>query len=479
MRRAHVWAVVDQGSSSTKGGLVSEAGEITSSTRVPVKRTVSGDSVRQEPSELAGSVETVLDRLLGKAATGSIAGIGLTCQRSTCLLWDRASGEALTEALSWQDRSQSHRARRLSRHAERIRRRTGLPLSPHYAALKLNYLLRSRRGGLTDANKGEVVAGTLDSFLVRRLVDRDLTEPGHAGRTLCFHLNRGVWDSELCRLFGVPENALPEIVPSGGARGTYRDIPLVAVAGDQQAALLGHGGWQPGTTAAHFGTGAFVLSSTGSSPISDRSVLSAALATTARVRRYQAEGSVNSAGAAVDWACALTGQKLGSWKTRVLEPDELPWVLPTFAGAATPWWQPGASGVIAQLGLETTGTDLLGGVLFGVAMRVLDCVEALARAGVATRVLRVSGKLTRLDGLVGALADAGQIPVEVSRQEEMGLLGIARLAIAGSTGRSKLLSTGPELRKRREPRWPAAKARRMRRRWRRFAKQALAAGSQS
>jgi glycerol kinase len=466
-----LFAVVDQGSSSTKGALISERGRARYETRLSVSRDVAGHSVRHDAEELAHGVEVVLGRLL-RQAPQPVAAIGLTCQRSTCLLWDKTSGQALTPALSWQDRTEARRAKRLRDHARLIRRRTGLPLSPHYAALKLSRLLRRQPGGLRRARLGTLVAGTLDAFLVRRLTGHDLTEPGHAGRTLCFDLGRGSWDGDLCRLFGIPEAALPRVVASAGERGTYRGVPVTAVAGDQQAALLGHGGWRNGVTAVHFGTGAFVLASTGATPVAHKEVLSAALATTPRAHRFQAEGSVNSAGSAVDWACALTGQELAAWKRTVLDPERLPLVLPTFAGAATPWWRSDATAVVAGLGLDTDGEALLGGVLFGVAMRVLDCVEALGRAGVATRVLRLSGKLTRLQGLVGVLADAGQLPVEVTR-EEMGLLGIARLAAAGRSGSSRSLGAAPEVRRRRAPRWEPAKARRVRAAWRRFARAAL------
>lgn len=479
MRGRKLWAVVDQGSSSTKGALISEGGELGATARIAVEREVEDDSVVQDPVVLADSVENVLNRLIRKAPPNSITGIGLTCQRSTCLIWNRESGEPLSRALSWQDRSQAKRAAKLARHARRVRLRTGLPLSPHYAALKLSHLLRERRGALAAAERGEITAGTLDAFLLRRLVGRDLTEAGHAGRTLCYHLGKRAWDGELCRLFGVPERALPRIVASAGPRGTFRGIPVTATAGDQQAALLGHGGWKSGVTAVHFGTGAFVLASTGTRPVRHREVLSAALADTPRARRFQAEGSINSAGAAVDWACALTGENLSDWRWRALDPDRLPWVLPTFAGAATPWWRPQATGLVSGLGLEDRGADLLGGVLFGLAMRVLDCVGALRRAGVETRVLRLSGKLTRLDGLVGALADAGQIPVEVAEEEEMGLLGIGRLAVAGSSGRSKALASEPAVRLRREPEWPARRATRVRRSWKRFAAAALDVASSS
>jgi glycerol kinase len=473
MKRGVLWATVDQGSTSTKGALISTRGESVLETRVSVRRDVSGDSVVHDPKALAGGVVRVLDRLLAQAPENSVAGIGLTCQRSTCLLWDRESGEALTEALSWQDRTQARRAARLVRHQHIIRRRTGLPLSPHYAALKLSHLLQRVPGGVGRARNGEIVAGTLDAFLVRRLVGRDYTEPGHAGRTLCFHLDRGEFDRDLCRLFGVPRAALPTIVPSASVRGSYRDIPLTAVAGDQQAALLGHGGWRDGVTAAHFGTGAFILAATGNRPRRGAQILSAALATTSRARRYQAEGSVNSAGSAVDWIFGITKSRIQDWGERNSEPDALPAVLPAFAGLATPWWRPGARAVYAAINQRTSADDLVAGTLFALAMRVLDCVDALARAGVTTRVLRVSGKLTRLSGLITLLANAGQIQVEVSELEETGLAGIARLAAAGAIGNSRPLEHRPRSQYRLSPQWPAARAAKTRRRWRTFVRRTL------
>lgn len=470
-----LWAALDQGSTSTKGALISDRGDLVFKTHVPVAREVSGDSVVHEPAAIAQGVVRVLDRLLSRAPRDSVAGIGLTCQRSTCLLWDRASGEAITEALSWQDRSQARRAVLLGRHDRMIRRRTGLPLSPHYAALKLAHLLGRVPAGRRKAERGEIVAGTLDAFLVRCLIGRDLTEPGHAGRTLCFDLDRGMFDRDLCRLFGVPRAALPAVVPSASIRGSYRGIPLSAVAGDQQAALLGHGGWRTGVTVAHFGTGAFILASTGSQPRRGTRVLSAALATTKRARRFQVEGSVNSAGSAVDWIFGITKSRLQDWGEREIEPGTLPAVLPAFAGLATPWWKPETRAVYAAINLRTSVDDLIGGTLFALAMRVLDCVDALAGAGVPTQVLRVSGKLTRLDGLVALLANAGQIRVEVSKLEETGLAGIARLAAAGVSGNTRPLSHRPETRSHVRPLWSASRAAKTRRRWRSFVRRALAA----
>jgi glycerol kinase len=463
-------AVVDQGSSSTKGALLTPTGRRHFETSLPVERRVEGASVEHDPESLAADVEEVLGRLF---AAGPVAAIGLACQRSTCLLWDKESGKALTAALSWQDRSESERVDALAHHAEEISRRTGLRLSPHYAAPKLARLLREVPEGIRRAAAGELVAGTLDAFLVRRLTGQDATEPGHAGRSLLYNLDTGDWDPALCDIFGVPATALPELRSSAGDWGHFRGVPLTAVAGDQQAALLGHGGWQTGVTAAHFGTGAFVLAATGSRPLRHASLLAAVLASTGSGRRFQLEGSVNSAGSAVDWACRLTGEDLASWRQVSLDAENLPRVLPAFAGLGAPWWQARAKAAIGGLGPQVGGRELVAGVLAGVAHRVLDCVETLAEAGVVSRTLRVSGRLTRLEGLVGLLADAGQLTVEGAAEEETGLAGMARLAVAGRSGDEGPLREPPLTARRRQPAWSAGRARRERRNWRRFVQQAL------
>lgn len=466
--RGHV-AVVDQGSTSTKAGVYTLEGECLHALTRPVERRVDGPSVRNDARQIAADVEALLEEL---RAQQEFEAIGLACQRSTCLLWERDSGEPLTEALSWQDRSAAQRVEALASHAPAIASKTGLRLSAYYSAPKLAALLETIEDGLTLGAAGELVAGTLDAFLAHRLTGRPSTEPGIAGRTLLYDLESDGWDDDLCDLFGVPRAALPELTTSTGERGAWRGVPLLAVAGDQQAALIGHRGWREGTIAAHFGTGAFVLASTGARLLRHEGLLTAVLASTPRGRHLQIEGSVNSAGSAVDWARRLVDEDLDAWTDRSLD-DDTPWVLPAFTGTAAPWWRADTTAVIAGLGLETTGTDLLAGVLAGLAHRVLDCVEAIAEAGVATETLRVSGKLTRLGGLVQRLADAGQIPVEISAEEETGAIGLVRLLRSELEGTDDSLLQPVPTRRRVEPRWSEQKAREVRDEWHGFRRRAM------
>jgi glycerol kinase len=301
---------------------------------------------------------------------------------------------------------------------------------------------------------------------MHRLTGTPATEPGHAGRTLLYNLSQGSWDSRLCDLFGVPMGALPTLRTSAGNWGRYRGVPVCAAAGDQQAALIGHGGWQEGTVATHFGTGAFVLAATGHRAQRHAGLLSAVMASTPASRQFQLEGSVNSAGSAVDWACKLTGEGLAGWVDRDLVPEDLPWVVPAFTGLGAPWWNAHARAVVSGLSTASRGADLVGGVLLGIAMRVVDNLEAMAEAGCRPAVVRLSGKLTRLHGLVGLIADAARLPVEVSRTEETGLLGICRLAAAALASDEALLRAAPPAQLRRDPRWSADRVESVRSRWR-------------
>ncbi|TNF77878.1 MAG: hypothetical protein EP299_04125 [Acidobacteria bacterium] len=468
---AEVIAVVDQGSTTTKGALYTTAGDFVFETGFAVERRAEGAAVEHDAGELARGVVELVQELLHREQ--KVVALGLTCQRSTCLLWDRASGKPLTPALSWQDRSELDRVESLAAHGAEVTRRTGLLLSPHYAAPKLARLLEEIPGGHQRAAVGELIAGTLDAFLVRQLVGVDATEPGHAGRSLLYNLESGEWDPTLCELLDIPPAALPELRPSAGRWGEVDGVPLLAVAGDQQAALLGHGGWVTGTAVAHFGTGAFVLTSTGSEPVRHPGLLSAVLAATASGRRFQLEGAVNSAGSAVDRACQLTAERLEDWQEARLDVDNLPLVLPALAGVGAPWWRPGAKGLLVEGELEIVGPPLLGGVLAGVAMRVVDCLEALRQAGMRLDVLRLSGKLTRLRGLVDLIADAGQIEVEVSAQEETGLLGMAKLVAAVLDDNDEPLTASPAASYQRSPGWDPARVATVRGRWRQFVRDVL------
>ena len=464
-------AVVDLGSTFAKGGLYAADGRRLHGSSLEVGTAVDGDSIQQDPQSLLRNVQALLADLL--QAGPPVLAIGLTCQRSTCLLWERASGHALTPAVSWQDSSSTQVVDQVSEHASDVRARTGLHLSPHYAAPKLSRLLSSRSDLRLRAESGAVVAGTLDAYLLHNLTGEPSTEAGHAGRTLLYNLDSDTWDPELCHLFGIPEAALPKLEPSIGLRGRWRGVPLTAVAGDQQAALLAHGGWDDGVTAAHFGTGAFVLTGTGTRLLRHPGLLSAVLVASSSQRHFQLEGAINSAGSAMDWISARTGHGPETWGRRPLEPERLPRVLPALSGLATPWWRPEIRTVVEETSSSVSPLDLADGVLVGVGMRVVDCFETLAAAGAPAECFRLSGKLTRCEALVNLIADLTQVRVEVSADEEPGLAGIARMAAAGLEPNARSLSGGIPIAYVRDPEWPFDRALDARAEWHAFVQRVL------
>jgi glycerol kinase len=397
-----------------------------------------------------------------------VCAVGVTCQRSTCLLWERSTGRALTSAVSWRDSSAKELVEGLAQHAPEVATRTGLHLSPYYAAPKLSRLLSSQPDLRSRAEAGEVVAGTLDAFLVHNLTGQPSTEAGHAGRTLLYNLELDTWDPTLCSLFEIPEASLPALEPSIGHRGQWQGVPLTAVAGDQQAALLAHGGWDEGITAAHFGTGAFVLTGTGTALLRHPGLLSAVLASSSSQRHFQLEGAVNSAGAAMDWISARTGVEPEEWGRRPLEPERLPRVLPALSGLATPWWRTEVRTVVEETGETTSPLDLVDGVLVGVAMQVVDCFEALAAAGAPAEIFHLSGKLTRCRAFVDLIANLTQVRVEVSAEEEPGLAGMARLAAAGLDPDSASLIGSTPVSYARDPDWAPDRTHAARSDWRNF-----------
>lgn len=457
-------ACLDQGSGSTKGAVFDAEGRVLAQARVPISIVHDGDRVEHDPEEVWTSVERTLAELA--AGAGPLSAIGLCVQRSSCLLWQRNGARPLSPVVSWQDRRHAAAIASTSRDlADEVRRRTGLFLSPHYAAPKLRGLLDGVAGARSQAARGEIVAGTLDAWLVHRLTGVPSTEAGIAGRTLLYDLEEDAWSGALCDAFEIPRAALPPLRPAAGRRGEWHGVPVLAVAGDQQAALLGHGGWRRGVVAAHFGTGAFVLAATGGEVLRHAGLLSAVLAATAHERRFQIEGTVQSAGSAIDWISALCGVTLDALPGRPLAPERLPVVVPAFLGLGAPWWRPEARARIDDLELSTSAEDLVAATLVGVAQRVADNLEAMRQAGLRVETLRVSGRLTRRSEFVAIVAELGGCTIELAAEEESGLQGLARLTHAAALGNDAALASAATWRERHAPEWSEARRAEARGRW--------------
>ncbi len=345
--------------------------------------------VEQDPEEIVAGAREVLAQALACASLSpaDVAALGITNQRETVVVWDRATGRPLVPAIVWQDRRTAPLCDRLRAdgHADWVRERTGLPLDPYFSATKLAWLLEHVPGLRARAERGDALCGTVDSWLVWNLTSVHATDPSNASRTLLFDLRRRAWDRELLDLFGVPAACLPEVRPSLSPFGTWDGIPVAAVLGDQQAALFGQGGIVPGRAKVTWGTGAFLLLNVGPVPIRSGHGL---VATVAHARpggavHYAREGSVFVAGAALQWLRDGLGILREAGEADVLAAsladNEGVYFVPALAGLGAPHWDPHARGTILGLTRGTTAAHLARATLESIAYQVRDVFDAMVR----------------------------------------------------------------------------------------------------
>jgi glycerol kinase len=382
--------------------------------------------VEHDPEEIWESVEHASAAALGDAGVraGDLAAIGITNQRETSLVWERATGRPVHRAIVWQDRRTATRCAELP--AELIRERTGLVPDPYFSATKLEWLLdeTGRRDGLA--------FGTVDSWLVWKLTGgaQHVTDRTNASRTLLVSLATLDWDDELLELFRVDRGLLPEIRPSSADFGEGEllgtTLPIRGIAGDQQAALFGHGCVRPGMAKSTYGTGSFILAHAGG----DASPPPHGLLRTAAAEGYALEGSIFVTGAALQWlrdGLGLLGDTAESAELAgSVEDTGGVHFVPALAGLASPFWDPDARGLISGLTRATTRAHLVRAALEAIAYRVRDVLDAMP---LELEVLRVDGGATANDFLMQFQADVLQIPVEVARERETTALGAAALAL--------------------------------------------------
>lgn len=371
------------------------------------------------------------------------AGIGITNQRETVVLWDRRTLAPVGRAIVWQDRRTADRCRQLrdAGHEARIRKQTGLVLDPYFSATKVEWLLRDpalRRR----AEQGEIAFGTVDSWLIARLTGgrKHVTDHTNASRTLLYDLARRDWEDSLLALFGVPREILPEIVRSAGVIGDTdpvflgRALPIAGIAGDQQSALFGQGCVQPGLAKNTYGTGAFLLAYTGQERPDSRNglLLTAACGPTGEPA-YALEGSVFIAGAAVQWLRDGLGLVGRASETEALArsiPDTGGvYFVPAFVGLGSPHWEAEARGTIVGITRGTGRPHLVRAALEAMAYSTADLLHGMtADANLSLAALRVDGGATSNDWLMQFQADILNVPVERPDNVETTALGAAGLA---------------------------------------------------
>lgn len=468
---------VDQGTGSTKTLLVDPRGAVLRTTAVPVALSApAAGHVEQSPDELWASCEEAVRLCITGINPGRIAGLAVSNQRESVLLWERSSGRPVGPMLSWQDQRTAPDQDRMTRagFAEEIRSRSGLPLDPMFSALKAKWLLDTHDPGRRRSRTGELCLGTVDSWLLFRISGGlHLTEVGNASRTQLLNLRARTWDVDLLDLFGVPRQTLPDVVPSSGVvcrtsgMSSLPDgIPVVAVMGDSHAALFAQMGWRPGRVKATYGSGSSVMALLDG----EREVptsLCTTLAWEVDEPAWAIEGTNRSAGSTLVWLAQLFESTPESLVADLAEVESSGVsVVPAFNGLAAPWWDDSAAAVISGLRYSSGRRQIARAGLESISHQVEDVVGAFEDAGVAARTLLVDGGPASNPVLTQFQADVSGRRIERAAEPNLSALGVAHLAgiSIGLWSRSDLdcLDRAVEVF---EPRMDEARRSRLRREW--------------
>lgn len=403
--------------------------------------------VEHDPEDIWAAVVATVREAMAKAGLEAkgVAGIGITNQRETTIVWDRATGKPIHNAIVWQDRrtADACAALRIAGHEAAITEKTGLLLDPYFSASKFAWLLDNVDGARDAAEAGRLAFGTVDAFLLWRLTGgrAHATDATNASRTAIFDILRGEWDADLARLFRIPASLLPEVRDCASDFGeTLPDlfggpISILGIAGDQQAATIGQGCFQPGMMKSTYGTGCFALLNTGPTPVRSRHRLLTTVAYQLEGKRtYALEGAIFIAGAAVQWL--RDGLHLVAHASEVdplarkADPAEQVYFVPAFVGLGAPYWDAEARGALLGLTRNTGPADIAQAALEAVGYQTRDMLEAMHAdwPSAAETVLRVDGGMTASEVTMQFLADILGAPVDRPVVMETTALGAAFLA---------------------------------------------------
>jgi len=388
----------------------------------------------------AGVAAEVLQKV--RAHPTDVAAIGITNQRETTVVWDRATGKPVCNAIVWQDRRTAPtcdrlRAQKLDRV---IQKKTGLVVDAYFSATKVQWMLQNVKGLKARAAKGELAFGTIDTWLLWNLTGGKVhaTDASNASRTMLYDIRKGDWDDELLKIFGVPRSMLPEVRDSSGLFGETSllgdSIPVTGIAGDQQAALFGQVCVKPGMVKNTYGTGCFMLMNTGPKPIASKNKLLTTVAWRIGGRtEYALEGSVFIAGAAIQWlrdglGIIKTAPEVEALAASVPDTGGV-YMVPAFAGLGAPHWDAYARGTLVGMTRGTTAAHIARAALEGIALQVMDILKAMeADSGIRLKELRVDGGASLNNLLMQLQGDLLGVPVVRPKVNETTALGAACLA---------------------------------------------------
>ena len=375
------------------------------------------------------------------------AAIGITNQRETIVIWDRATGAPIHNAIVWQDRRTADLCAALKADGVEpmVQAKTGLLLDPYFSATKIKWLLNTVPGARARAAAGELAVGTIDTFLLWRLTGGRVhaTDWTNAGRTMLYDIHQRQWDEDMLRLFDIPAGLLPDVYPNAHHFGDTDQalfgaaIPILGMAGDQQAVLIGQACFSPGMVKSTYGTGCFMLMNTGAPCASTHRLLTTPAYEIGSDRAYALEGSIFVAGAAVKWLrdklCLVDSAAGTEALARAAHADHGVTVIPAFVGFGAPHWRADVRGSVHGLTLDTTAADLVRATLESIAFQTRDLTDAMAADGASPpAALRIDGGMAQNSWFAQFLSDILDTPVEMPASHETTALGAAALAGVGT-----------------------------------------------
>ncbi len=487
---------LDQGTTSSRAILFDTNLQILGIEQVEVSQSYPNDGwVEHDPVELLDGLIGVAQRLIkNQGLSGKdIASIAIANQRETALVWEKSTGRPVYPAIVWQSRQTTEicQALRDSDLNSAVRSRTGLTIDSYFSAPKWRFILDHVTNGQSRAENGELLLGTVDSWIIWSLTDgtKHVTDETNASRTMIWNIHSGEWDKKLMSVLNIPDIALPEVKTSGNDFGVTQkeifgeEIPIKAVAGDQQASLFGHGCNSIGQVKSTYGTGCFILAFAGDKAPDniDGILTSVAARNSHETRNYVIEGSVFMAGAAVQWLRdglkLINSVEVTDQISLNLEDSGGVVVVPAFTGLGSPYWDEGARGAIFGLTRATDGSHLIRATLESIAHQSADVIDAFDKANFSVNQLNVDGGVAANDWLMQQQANILNLPVLRSAVLENTARGVAALAAL----ESNLIDRWPISAEEADhflPKWTEDERLRSRDRWHRAVKSTQVYGSE-
>lgn len=447
---------IDQGTTSSRAILFSLENEIIATSQSEITQIYPQNGwVEHSAEEIWQSTYACCNNVIAKAKLSAedILAIGITNQRETTILWDRNTGKPLYNAIVWQDRRTQAFCQELATNeiAKLIQTKTGLVLDPYFSASKISWILENIPDARAKAERGEVLFGTVDSYLLWRLTGgkSHITDITNAARTMLFNIETKAWDPELLALFAIPENILPQVTANVAEFGVTssklfgKSIPILAMAGDQHAATVGQACFSPGMVKATYGTGCFMLLNTGDQLLHSQNKLLTTIAYQVGDEfAYAIEGSIFIAGAAIHWLQdnlqIIDDVNQSEELVRQVKTNGGVYMVPAFTGLGAPHWDPNARGAIFGMTRDTQRAHIVRAALESVAYQTRDVLTAMHQDGAILKSLRVDGGMIKNSWFMQFLADVLHLPVDKALHIESSAHGIACLAGLGAGAYSNL-----------------------------------------